>query len=90
MVPAAQSLGRQHVDFGVVEHHYDTVGIALMDTLADTLGPAFDEATHEAWKRAYATLTAAMKEGASFAIPVRHRDRAGEISAAQGFVARRS
>jgi hemoglobin-like flavoprotein len=66
VLPAAQSLGRLHVDFGVLPHHYDTVGTALMDTLAETLGAAFDRDTRAAWSEAYAMLAGAMQEGASF------------------------
>ena len=30
LVPAVEALGRRHVNYGVVESHYDTVGSALL------------------------------------------------------------
>ncbi len=62
LVPAVQSLGKRHVGYGVEAHHYDTVGAALLDTLAKGLGDDFDEPTREAWTITYTTLANVMKE----------------------------
>src|SRR4249920_414983 len=38
IVTAIQELGRRHVDYGVKDRHYDTVGAALLWTLDKSLG----------------------------------------------------
>ena len=38
IVSAIQDLGRRHVDYGVKDHHYGTVGAALLWTLDKSLG----------------------------------------------------
>src|ERR687884_531252 len=49
LVPAAQDLARRHVDYGVKEEHYATVGAALLWTLSTGLGDAFTDEVREAW-----------------------------------------
>ena len=41
LLPDFEALGRRHVDYGVVESHYDLVRTALLWMLADKLGDAF-------------------------------------------------
>jgi hemoglobin-like flavoprotein len=41
LVPVVQALGRRHATYGVVDAHYDTVGVALLSTLEQGLGDAF-------------------------------------------------
>ena len=41
LVPAVEELGRRHSGYGVEPEHYATVGAALLDTLAQALGPSF-------------------------------------------------
>jgi len=65
IVPAVQALGRRHVDYGVKDHHYDTVGAALLWTLGVGLGDAFTADAKEAWTQAYVTLAGAMKTAAA-------------------------
>ncbi len=62
LVPAVQNLGKRHVGYGVKAEHYDTVGAALLDTLAKGLGDDFTEQTKEAWTITYTTLATVMKE----------------------------
>ena len=62
LVPAVQALGKRHVDYGVTAEHYDTVGAALLDTLAKGLGDDFTPETEEAWTITYTTLASVMKE----------------------------
>ena len=62
LVPAVQELGKRHVGYGVTAEHYDTVGAALLDTLAAGLGEAFTPETKEAWTLTYTTLADVMKE----------------------------
>jgi hemoglobin-like flavoprotein len=65
IVPVVQALGRRHVDYGVKDHHYDTVGAALLWTLGVGLGDAFTADAKEAWTQAYVTLAGAMKTAAA-------------------------
>lgn len=60
-----RSLGERHAGYGATAAHYDTVGLALLTTLSDTLGPAFDESAQAAWALAYGILADAMIEAAS-------------------------
>ena len=60
IVPAVQALGRRHAGYGVRSEHYDSVGIALLWTLEQGLGEAFDDETREAWAAAYGTLASVM------------------------------
>lgn len=60
IVPAAESLARKHVGYGVTEAHYAPVGAALLWTLERGLGPDFTPETKEAWAQAYAILSSVM------------------------------
>ena len=60
IVPAVEALGRRHAGYGVRTEHYETVGVALLWTLEQGLGDAFDEETREAWATAYGTLASVM------------------------------
>jgi hemoglobin-like flavoprotein len=60
IVPAVEALGRRHAGYGVRAEHYETVGIALLWTLEQGLGEAFDEETRDAWATAYGTLASVM------------------------------
>lgn len=64
MGPALEELGRKHLAYGVAEQHYDTVGAALLATLAAALGDGFTAPLREAWAEAYAGVTAFMLAGA--------------------------
>lgn len=65
LVPLLEGLGARHARYGVRDAHYDVVGRALLDALAD----AFDERGKpellDAWARVYALLAGAMKAGAA-------------------------
>ena len=60
-----QSLGRRHAHYGVQERHYDTVGLALMDTLGQLLGPVFTAEAREAWLAVYTHIADTMKQAAA-------------------------
>lgn len=64
LLPAAQSLARRHVDYGVAPEHYAHVGDALIWTLEETLGPEFSPADRAAWESVYAGLADAMIKAA--------------------------
>jgi hemoglobin-like flavoprotein len=55
-----QTLGARHAGYGVEEHHFATVGAALLATFQHELGIAFTDDARAAWSRAYGILAAAM------------------------------
>ena len=65
IVPAVQELGRRHVVYGVEDHHYDSVGDALLWTLEQGLGSGFTPAVREAWSAVYMLLATTMKQAAA-------------------------
>jgi hemoglobin-like flavoprotein len=64
LLPTAEALARRHVAYGVRATHYDSVGVALLWTLEQGLGPAFSADLRAAWASAYELLAAAMKQAA--------------------------
>lgn len=64
LLPTAQALARRHVSYGVRPAHYDSVGVALLWTLEQGLGPAFSAEARSAWASAYRLLADAMKQAA--------------------------
>ncbi|WP_299368688.1 globin family protein [uncultured Tateyamaria sp.] len=60
IVPVAQQLAVQHIDYGVEPGHYASVGAALLDTLEKGLGDDFTPETKGAWETAYGTLSGVM------------------------------
>ena len=65
LVPVVQDLGVRHVDYGVEDAHYDTVGAALLWTLGQGLGEAFTTEVEAAWTETYTVLATVMKDAAS-------------------------
>jgi hemoglobin-like flavoprotein len=63
-VRPAWALGRRHVIYGVEERHYETVGAALLWTLAAGLGEAFTPDLRAAWTAAYKLVSNTMIEAA--------------------------
>jgi len=63
--PVLESLGRRHVYYGVEDRHYESVGTALMGTLAVLLGPAFTPEVKEAWGAIYTLMADTMKRAAA-------------------------
>lgn len=64
LLPALHHLGRRHLDYGVRDAHFDLVGEALLEALAEVFGPRFTVDVREAWAAAYGTLAGAMKGAA--------------------------
>ncbi|MCB1503940.1 MAG: hemin receptor [Hyphomicrobiaceae bacterium] len=64
LLPAARALATRHVDYGVEPSHYNAVGEALIWTLADAIGPEFDEEAETAWRAAYGMLADEMMAAA--------------------------
>ena len=65
LVPTLRELGARHVDYGVKDAHYDTVGTALLWTLEKALKSGYTSETHEAWISVYDLIAESMKSGAS-------------------------
>ncbi|MED5238063.1 MAG: globin family protein [Pseudomonadota bacterium] len=66
IVPAVQKLGARHKDYGVKPADYDTVAQALLWTLGQGLGDAFDSDTEAAWTAAYTILATTMIDAAEY------------------------
>ncbi len=64
ILPAAQSLARRHVDYGVKAEHYPPVRAALLWTLEQGLGADFTPEVEAAWSDAYGLLSSVMIEAA--------------------------
>jgi len=62
---AIQELGRRHADYGVKDHHYGTVGAALLWTLDKSLGTDFTPEARDAWATVYDILATTMREAAA-------------------------
>ncbi len=75
--PVVQQLGRRHAGYGVQPAQYDTVGAALLWTLAQGLGPAFTAEQRSAWTAVYGLLARTMKEAAAAADPPSRRPPPG-------------
>jgi hemoglobin-like flavoprotein len=67
LLPAVQALGRRHKGYGVKPAHYDTVGAALIWTLAQGLQEEFTEDVKAAWVETYTVLSTTMKNAANAA-----------------------
>jgi hemoglobin-like flavoprotein len=65
LLPTIQSLGRNHVRYGVTAGHYDSVGSALLWTLEQGLKNAWTPAVKSAWIAAYTLVAGAMKDAAN-------------------------
>ncbi|OYP38224.1 globin family protein [Rhodopirellula sp. MGV] len=64
ILPAVQDLGRRHVQYGVPDESYQTVGQALLWTLGQGLGDDFTDDVKTAWTVTYVTLSNVMLEAA--------------------------
>lgn len=63
LLPMLRHLGARHAADGVRPEHYGAVGTALIATLEQALGPAFDSETRTAWEMLYALVAGMMLEG---------------------------
>jgi methyl-accepting chemotaxis protein len=57
---ALQGLGRSHAVYGVRDAHYEPVGAALLETLAQGLGDAFTPPVKQAWAEVYGVMANVM------------------------------
>jgi hemoglobin-like flavoprotein len=68
--PSVAALGRRHAGYGVRPADYETVGLALLDSLEETLGAIFTAETRAAWAAAYRYLSATMMGDGSRGVSV--------------------
>jgi hemoglobin-like flavoprotein len=59
-----RELGKRHVTYGIQPEHYPLVGTALMETFEDFLGKHWTQEHHDAWVKAYETVSSLMLQGA--------------------------
>jgi hemoglobin-like flavoprotein len=60
LVPVVEDLGRHHARYGVKDEHYRSVGTALLWTLEQGLGAAWNDETKAAWTEVYGLLSGVM------------------------------
>jgi hemoglobin-like flavoprotein len=60
-----RSMGQRHAEYGVLPQHYQTVGGALLDMLAETLRGEFTPEVREAWSTLYGAVAESMLAGAA-------------------------
>lgn len=60
LLPVLAQLGARHAGYGVQPDDYRKVGQALIATLTEALGDAFDAPTREAWSAMYALVSTTM------------------------------
>lgn len=65
LLPVLQALGVRHHGYMVVDHHYDLVGEALLWTLREGLGDAFNSEVEKAWREVYGVIADVMKKAAA-------------------------
>jgi hemoglobin-like flavoprotein len=61
LLPQVRELAQRHVQYGVKDSDYDTVGGALLWTLQKGLGKDFTPDVSAAWSTAYMALSDAMR-----------------------------
>jgi hemoglobin-like flavoprotein len=61
LVPMVADLSRRHAGYGVRDEHYDSVGAALLWTLEQGLGSAWNAETKAAWTEVYGLLSGVMR-----------------------------
>jgi len=71
LIPVLRKLGARHVNYGVRDEHYATVGGALLKTLQQGLGAAYTEDVHAAWVALYSVVSHTMMDAAQGAASAR-------------------
>jgi hemoglobin-like flavoprotein len=61
LVTAVEDLGGRHARYGVKDAHYDSVGAALLWTLEQSLGTAWNAESKAAWTEVYGLLSGIMR-----------------------------
>jgi len=63
MAPVLRDLGRRHANYGAEDSHYDVVGLALLQSLAETIED-WDDRDEAAWAALYGIVADLMLMGA--------------------------
>jgi hemoglobin-like flavoprotein len=69
VLETVRELGRRHVKYGVDERHYASVGQALLETLHECFGAAFDGEMRAAWTSAYEAVSGTMIDATRSSTP---------------------
>ena len=67
LVPKLHAMGARHAGYGVTAEMYPLVGQALLGSMAELAGDAWNSALAEAWTNAYGVVASAMLDGAEAA-----------------------
>ncbi|HKC25145.1 MAG TPA: globin domain-containing protein [Thermoanaerobaculia bacterium] len=70
MRPVLRELGQRHVEYGVKESHYATLGSALVWAFAQALEPNFNDSVREAWGAVLGEVSREMLAGAAEGPPL--------------------
>jgi hemoglobin-like flavoprotein len=65
IVPVLQSLGRRHLDYGIKNTHYQTLGEALLWAMEKKLNYDFSDELKNAWIKTYQMIRMIMTDAAS-------------------------
>ena len=65
LIPVLKQMGADHAGYGVKDRDYNVVGAALLWTLEQGLGDAFNDEVKNAWGAVYEVLATVMKQGAA-------------------------
>jgi eukaryotic-like serine/threonine-protein kinase len=63
LAPVLRDLGRLHGPYALTDAHFDSLGDALLGSLAEIVGALPDDDTARAWRRAYSFMVRSMREG---------------------------
>jgi hemoglobin-like flavoprotein len=69
IAPFLADLGARHANYGVRAEHYQAVGAALLQTMAELGGSAWNPSFTAEWARAYQVVAEIMVNGAEQAEP---------------------
>jgi len=64
IAPFLADLGARHARYGVCAEHYPVVGAALLETMAEVGGAAWQPSFTDEWARAYGIVAQIMIDGA--------------------------
>lgn len=70
-VSRTERLGARHAGYGVTCEHYQVAGSALLEALAETLGPGCTAELQDAWRLAFDLVAETMMQGAADLSPDR-------------------
>lgn len=73
LLPEAAELGHRHIQYGVLNTHYEVVGEALIGALREELSGYFDAEVEQAWQDLYALVGKAMRGEEIPPIPISNR-----------------